>query len=88
MHDWPELEIANNAQPPPHQNLCTQPPTEDMTPSVNALARITGSNPVPEWKASVGYVYVKDKFGNSGLSPQESDVGAAEDRRVSSADGG
>lgn len=63
-------------------------PTEDMTPSVNALARITGSNPVPEWKASVGYVYVKDKFGHSGLSPQESDVGAAEDRRVSSADGG
>lgn len=49
-------------------------PTEDMTPAINALARTTGSNPVSEWKASVGYIHVKDKFGHSGLSPLESAV--------------
>ncbi|KAE9378298.1 hypothetical protein N431DRAFT_399870 [Stipitochalara longipes BDJ] len=49
-------------------------PTEDMTPAINALARTTGSNPVPEWKHSVGYVHVKDKFAHSRLSPQDSDA--------------
>jgi flavin reductase (DIM6/NTAB) family NADH-FMN oxidoreductase RutF len=49
-------------------------PTEDMTAAINALARTTGTNPVPEWKNSVGYIHVKDKFGRSGLSPQESEM--------------
>jgi flavin reductase (DIM6/NTAB) family NADH-FMN oxidoreductase RutF len=49
-------------------------PTEDMTPAINALARTTGSNPVPKWKNSVGYVHVKDKFAHSKLSPQDSEV--------------
>lgn len=49
-------------------------PTEDMTSQINALARTTGSDPVPEWKASVGYVHVKDKFGRSGLTEQESEL--------------
>jgi hypothetical protein len=34
-------------------------PTEDTTSALTALARTTGSNPVPEWKASVGYILVK-----------------------------
>lgn len=49
-------------------------PTEDMTSHINLLAKTTGTNPVPEWKNSVGYVHVKDKFGHSGLHAQESEV--------------
>ncbi|TVY14127.1 hypothetical protein LARI1_G007533 [Lachnellula arida] len=46
----------------------------DMTSHINLLARTTGSNPVPEWKVSTGYSYVKDKFGHAKLTPQESDL--------------
>jgi flavin reductase (DIM6/NTAB) family NADH-FMN oxidoreductase RutF len=49
-------------------------PSEDMAANINLLARITGTNPVPEWKASVGYTYVKDKFGHANLTPQKSDL--------------
>jgi flavin reductase (DIM6/NTAB) family NADH-FMN oxidoreductase RutF len=49
-------------------------PTEDMTDHINALARTTGSNPLPDWKAQVGYSFVKDKFGHAGLTPQKSDL--------------
>jgi flavin reductase (DIM6/NTAB) family NADH-FMN oxidoreductase RutF len=49
-------------------------PTEDMTSSINLLAKTTGTNPVPEWKNSVGYVHVKDKFSRAGLHPQESEM--------------
>lgn len=49
-------------------------PSEDMTANINLLARTTGSNPVPEWKASVGYKYVKDKFAKAKLTPQASDL--------------
>jgi flavin reductase (DIM6/NTAB) family NADH-FMN oxidoreductase RutF len=49
-------------------------PTEDMAPAVNELALTTGSGPVPEWKKSVGYVHVKDKFARAGLTLQESEV--------------
>jgi hypothetical protein len=45
-----------------------------MTSSINLLAKTTGTNPVPEWKNSVGYVHVKDKFGHAGLHPQESET--------------
>jgi flavin reductase (DIM6/NTAB) family NADH-FMN oxidoreductase RutF len=49
-------------------------PSEDMAANINLLARTTGTNPVPEWKASVGYTYVKDKFGHAKLTPQKSDL--------------
>jgi len=45
-----------------------------MTSQVNALARTTGSNPVPEWKAANGYRYEADKFGCSGLTPVDSEM--------------
>jgi flavin reductase (DIM6/NTAB) family NADH-FMN oxidoreductase RutF len=45
-----------------------------MAPAVNKLALTIGSNPVPEWKKSVGYVYVKDKFAPARLTPQEGGV--------------
>jgi flavin reductase (DIM6/NTAB) family NADH-FMN oxidoreductase RutF len=49
-------------------------PSQDMTPHINLLARTTGTNPVPEFKASLGYAYVKDKFGHAKLTPQKSDL--------------
>ncbi|KAF2802135.1 uncharacterized protein BDZ99DRAFT_551931 [Mytilinidion resinicola] len=49
-------------------------PTDDMAPAVNRLARTTGTDPVPVWKASTGHVYVKDKFAHAGLTPQASEV--------------
>ncbi|KAF2095119.1 hypothetical protein NA57DRAFT_79606 [Rhizodiscina lignyota] len=49
-------------------------PSQDMTPHINLLSRTTGTNPVPEYKASLGYTYVKDKFGHAKLTPQKSDL--------------
>jgi flavin reductase (DIM6/NTAB) family NADH-FMN oxidoreductase RutF len=49
-------------------------PSEDMTANLNLLARTTGSDPVPDWKKSVGYTYVKDKFEHAKLTPQKSDL--------------
>ncbi|KAF2495415.1 hypothetical protein BU16DRAFT_610322 [Lophium mytilinum] len=48
--------------------------TDDMAPAVNRLARTTGSDPPPDWKAAHGYGYVKDKFAHAGLTPQESEL--------------
>jgi flavin reductase (DIM6/NTAB) family NADH-FMN oxidoreductase RutF len=45
-----------------------------MASNINALARTTGTFPVPEWKAGSGYRYVKDKWAVAGLTPQESEV--------------
>lgn len=42
--------------------------------AVDRLARTTGSNPVPAWKAENGYVHVRDKFGRAGLTPLASDL--------------
>ena len=43
--------------------------SDDMAASVNALARTTGTNPVPDSKLDRGYEFVKDKFGCAGLTP-------------------
>lgn len=44
-------------------------PSADMVASVDRLALLTGSNPVPEMKVKRGYRYEPDKFGVSGLTP-------------------
>ena len=44
-------------------------PSDDMQDAVNAIARTTGSNPMPEGKVGRGYKYVKDKFGCAGVTP-------------------
>jgi flavin reductase (DIM6/NTAB) family NADH-FMN oxidoreductase RutF len=36
--------------------------------AVNRLAKLTGANPVPAWKQSVGYRHEKDKSGIAGLT--------------------
>jgi flavin reductase (DIM6/NTAB) family NADH-FMN oxidoreductase RutF len=45
-----------------------------MADNINALARTTGKNPVPEWKNGSGYRYVKDKWTCANLTQQASDV--------------
>lgn len=47
-------------------------PDDKMTTCVNALARTTGSEQVPDFKIKLGYRYDKDKFGTAGLTPQDS----------------
>jgi len=49
-------------------------PSDNMTAAVNCLARTTGSDPVPDWKAGCGYSHVKDKFAHASLTRQESDL--------------
>jgi flavin reductase (DIM6/NTAB) family NADH-FMN oxidoreductase RutF len=41
--------------------------------SVNRLARTTGSNPVPAWKALNGYRHERDKFAVAGFTPVPSE---------------
>ena len=49
-------------------------PSDDMIPQVNALARTTGTETVPEWKIALGYSYEKDKFKTAGLTPMKSEI--------------
>ena len=49
-------------------------PSDDMIQQVNALARTTGSEPVPDFKIALGYRYEKDKFGVAGLHEQASET--------------
>lgn len=49
-------------------------PSVAMVDAVDRLARLTGSNPVPPWKQSVGYRQEKDKFGTASLTPGSSTV--------------
>jgi flavin reductase (DIM6/NTAB) family NADH-FMN oxidoreductase RutF len=47
-------------------------PSVNEVAAVNALARTTGTNPVPQGKQLKGYRYEADKFGVSGLTPIDS----------------
>jgi flavin reductase (DIM6/NTAB) family NADH-FMN oxidoreductase RutF len=49
-------------------------PSVQMASAVNRLARLTGSDPVPPHKLSMGYRHEKDKLGVSGLTPAPSDL--------------
>ncbi len=49
-------------------------PSQDMTHHINLLSRTTGTSPVPAFKESLRYTYVKDKFGHAKLTPQKSDL--------------
>jgi flavin reductase (DIM6/NTAB) family NADH-FMN oxidoreductase RutF len=48
-------------------------PSVNEAAAVNRLARTTGSDPVPQWKAQNGYRHVRDKFGIADFSPLPSD---------------
>ena len=49
-------------------------PSVNEVVAVNRLARTTGSDPVPEWKAENGYRHVGDKFAAAKLTAIASDV--------------
>ena len=52
-------------------------PSTDQVAAVNRLARLTGSNPVPDGKLRKGYRHEADKFGAAGLSTAPSDTVSA-----------
>lgn len=43
-------------------------PSSEMVSMVDRLALTTGVNPVPEYKARMGFQYVADKFARAGLT--------------------
>lgn len=43
-------------------------PSAEMVSKVDRLALTTGVNPVPEYKARMGFEYVADKFARAGLT--------------------
>ncbi|MBT9331002.1 flavin reductase family protein [Paracidobacterium acidisoli] len=49
-------------------------PSAEIVAQVNRLARLTGSDPVPEHKIKMGYRHERDKFGVSGLTQQPSEL--------------
>jgi len=49
-------------------------PSSELVRAVDRLALLTGRNPVPESKATVGYRFEPDKFGTDKLTPQDSDL--------------
>ena len=46
----------------------------EMADAVAALAATTGSSPVPEYKAAMGFRHVRDKFARAGLTALPSDT--------------
>jgi flavin reductase (DIM6/NTAB) family NADH-FMN oxidoreductase RutF len=49
-------------------------PSDEQVGAVDAIARTTGSDPVPETKVVRGYSTLRDKFGRAGLTPAPSQV--------------
>jgi flavin reductase (DIM6/NTAB) family NADH-FMN oxidoreductase RutF len=49
-------------------------PSDSMQDAVNAIARTTGSDPIPAGKLQRGYTHLKDKFGAAGLTPLPSTI--------------
>lgn len=47
-------------------------PSVEQAAQVDALAKTTGSSPVPPHKQAMGYVHVADKLGRAGLTPMAS----------------
>ncbi len=49
-------------------------PSSEMVSKVDRLALTTGKNPVPEYKAKMGFRYVADKFARAGLTAVASEI--------------
>lgn len=49
-------------------------PSEALVDAVDRLALTTGRDPVPDYKARMGYRHAADKFGLADLTPQPSDL--------------
>jgi flavin reductase (DIM6/NTAB) family NADH-FMN oxidoreductase RutF len=51
------------------RQCCLNLASDDMAAAVNAIARTTGTNPVPESKRGRGYEFVGDKYKCANLTP-------------------
>ncbi|MEJ2626115.1 MAG: flavin reductase family protein [Pseudolabrys sp.] len=49
-------------------------PSAELWPRVERIARATGRDPVPAYKAAIGYTHVADKFALGGFTQQASDL--------------
>ncbi len=49
-------------------------PSSEMVSTVDRLALTTGKNPVPEYKAKMGFEYAADKFARAGLTAAASET--------------
>ena len=49
-------------------------PSVDLVGAVNQLARTTGTDPVPPWKAQAGYRTERGKFALAGLTPEAAET--------------
>lgn len=49
-------------------------PSSEMVSAVDRLALTTGVNPVPEYKARMGFRYIADKFALAGLTADASEL--------------
>ncbi|WP_418609583.1 flavin reductase family protein [Gluconobacter cerinus] len=49
-------------------------PSADLWPKIEAIARTTGSSPVPPKKAAIGYIHHPDKFALGGFTPVSSET--------------
>lgn len=49
-------------------------PSPDLWPKVEAIARLTGRDPVPAHKRKIGYRFEADKFAASGFTPHAADL--------------
>ena len=49
-------------------------PSSEMVSVVDKLALTTGKTPVPDFKAKMGYKYIKDKLGLASLTPVNSEM--------------
>ena len=49
-------------------------PSPDLWPKVEAIARLTGRNPVPPHKQEIGYRFEADKFDAAGFTPQAAEI--------------
>ncbi|QDE40919.1 flavin reductase family protein [Luteibacter pinisoli] len=52
-------------------------PSANEVSAVDRIARTTGSNPVPEFRQALGYVYEPDKFGRAGMTKLAADTVSA-----------
>ncbi|MBO8156954.1 MAG: flavin reductase family protein [Bacillaceae bacterium] len=55
-----------------HQEVVLNIPSSELWKNVEKLAPYTGKNPVPEYKRKNGFLYKKDKFKASELTPVQS----------------
>ena len=57
-----------------HPECVVNVPDPGLWRAVETLAPLTGSMPVPDYKAAMGFRHEKDKYGAAGLTPVQSEI--------------